>query len=80
LKLGAEVHFPAVGRYADLKSEQFVHWLNAILFSALLLLQLAFQRETLYPLRHMFRLMLATAPSSECVTATTVSSSSNCHR
>jgi hypothetical protein len=70
LKLGAKVHFLAVGGFADLKSEQFVHWLTAILFGALLLMLLAFQHEILYPRRHMFRLMPATATSSDCVAAT----------
>jgi hypothetical protein len=69
LRLGAEFYFLTVGGFADLISEQFVHWLTAILLGVLLLMQLAFLRESLYPRRHMYRPMPATAISSDCVAA-----------
>jgi hypothetical protein len=54
----------------DLVSESWVHWLTAIFFGILLVMQLAFQPETLYPRSQMFRRMPAT-------TTSTVSSAGN---
>jgi hypothetical protein len=48
----------------DLVGESWVHWLTAIFFGILLVLQLAFQPETLYPRSHMFRLMPAAATTT----------------
>jgi hypothetical protein len=46
-----------VGGFIDLVSSAWIQWLTAILFAALLVAELAFMRETLYPRNYMLQRM-----------------------
>ncbi|KAI9829163.1 MAG: hypothetical protein M1832_000186 [Thelocarpon impressellum] len=50
---------PLVGGFMDLVSQFWINWLTAILFAALLLVELAFLPETLYPRNRMLGQMPA---------------------
>ena len=44
---------PLIGGFIDLVSPEWIQWLTAIMFALLLVLELAFMDETLYPRNHM---------------------------
>ncbi|GAB1196855.1 hypothetical protein APSETT444_006133 [Aspergillus pseudonomiae] len=46
-----------VGGFLNLVSAAWINWFNAILFAVLLLLELLFMPETLYPRTRMLQLM-----------------------
>jgi multidrug resistance protein len=48
---------PIIGGFLDLVSPQWIQWFVAIIFAALLALELAFMPETLYPRNHMLSQM-----------------------
>ena len=48
---------PIIGGFMDLVSAAWIQWLTAILFGVLLVLELAFMPETLYPRNHMLARM-----------------------
>jgi len=48
---------PIIGGFMDLVSSAWIEWLTAILFALLLVLELAFMSETLYPRNHMLSRM-----------------------
>lgn len=48
---------PLIGGFIDLVSPEWIQWLTAIMFALLLVLELAFMDETLYPRNHMLRRM-----------------------
>lgn len=54
-----------VGGILNLVSAQWINWFNAILFAALLLLELALMPETLYPRALMLQRMAATEKPAE---------------
>ncbi|GES63888.1 MFS transporter [Aspergillus terreus] len=59
---------PTFGGFLNLVSAAWINWFNAILFAALLVLELALMPETLYPRSLMLQLMSRdplTAPSSD---------------
>lgn len=48
---------PIIGGFMDLVSAEWIQWLTAILFGVLLILELVFMPETLYPRNHMLARM-----------------------
>lgn len=48
---------PIFGGFLDLVSPQWIQWFTAIIFAALLVLELAFMPETLYPRNHLLSQM-----------------------
>ena len=46
---------PIIGGFIDLVSAEWIQWLTAIMFALLLVLELAFMSETLYPRNNMLR-------------------------
>ncbi|KAL8984741.1 MAG: hypothetical protein Q9177_004618 [Variospora cf. flavescens] len=48
---------PIIGGFIDLVSAEWIQWLTAILFAVLLVLELAFMSETLYPRNYMLARM-----------------------
>jgi MFS family permease len=48
---------PIIGGFVDLVSPEWIQWLTAIMFALLLVLELAFMSETLYPRNHMLSRM-----------------------
>ena len=48
---------PIIGGFMDLVSSAWIQWLTALLFAFLLILELAFMSETLYPRNHMLARM-----------------------
>ncbi|RAH56243.1 MFS transporter [Aspergillus piperis CBS 112811] len=56
---------PTFGGILNLLSAQWINWFNAILFAALLLLELALMPETLYPRALMLQRMAATEKPAE---------------
>ncbi|BCS11834.1 hypothetical protein ALUC_41174S [Aspergillus luchuensis] len=56
---------PTFGGILNLVSAQWINWFNAILFAALLLLELALMPETLYPRALMLQRMAATEKPAE---------------
>ena len=58
---------PIVGGFLNLISSAWIQWFTAILFGVVLLLEIAFMTETLYPRTHMLSLMPITAEGSDTV-------------
>lgn len=56
---------PIIGGFIDLVSPAWIQWLTAILFGVLLILELAFMPETLYPRSHMLSRMPLVAEAGE---------------
>ncbi|XRM45399.1 hypothetical protein ABZX51_008495 [Aspergillus tubingensis] len=56
---------PTFGGFLNLVSAQWINWFNAILFAALLLLELGLMPETLYPRALMLQRMAATEKPAE---------------
>ena len=48
---------PIIGGFVDLVSQDWIQWLTAILFGVLLVLELVFMHETLYPRNYMLKRM-----------------------
>ncbi|PGH00327.1 hypothetical protein AJ80_09182 [Polytolypa hystricis UAMH7299] len=48
---------PTIGGFMNIVSSAWINWLNAILFCALLVLEVFFMPETLYPRNHMLKIM-----------------------
>ena len=64
---------PIIGGFIDLVSSAWIEWLTALLFALLLLLELAFMSETLYPRNHMLARMPMTTPHLEKISASDTS-------
>lgn len=60
---------PIFGGFLDLVSPQWIQWFCAIVFAALLFLELAFMSETLYPRNRMLSIMPVVAPNDDTHTA-----------
>jgi multidrug resistance protein len=56
---------PIFGGFLDLVSPQWIQWFTAIVFAALLVLELAFMPETLYPRNHMLSQMPMIGPDED---------------
>ena len=59
---------PIIGGFMDLVSSAWIQWLTALLFALLLILEVAFMPETLYPRNHMLARMPGisdTSPSTD---------------
>lgn len=56
---------PIVGGFVNLISSAWIQWFTAILFGVVLVLEVAFMTETLYPRAHMLSLMPITNGSSD---------------
>ena len=59
---------PIIGGFMDLVSSAWIEWLTALLFALLLILELAFMPETLYPRNHMLARMPAATTVSNPTT------------
>ncbi|KAL9102149.1 MAG: hypothetical protein Q9163_002680 [Psora crenata] len=59
---------PILGGFMDLVSSAWIQWFTAILFAALLVLELAFMPETLYPRNYMLARLPSSAPSDHSKT------------
>lgn len=60
---------PILGGFLDLISPQWIQWFTAIIFGALLVLELAFMPETLYPRNYMLTQMPMVGHDEETSTA-----------
>ena len=56
---------PIFGGFLDLVSPQWIQWFTAIVFATLLMLELAFMPETLYPRNHMLSRMPTVGPGDD---------------
>ena len=60
----------AVGGFFNLLSAAWINWFNALLFAVLLLLELTFMPETLYPRTRMLQSMSSAVPEITAIPAT----------